>query len=362
MRVALVHHALQRGGGMESYLVDLVQGFKAAGDRVELWVRSGDRRLAAELGVTLRRIARLPLPRLVRNWAFALEVEREMLCERYDLVISLARTAGQHVAVNGGTHPGYLAAMGQAPALKDRIEVRLERRGLRSSAWVVAHSAMLARELAAHYAVEPPQLRVLYPPLDTHRFARRRRSRRAQARADLGLQADDFVFVFPSMGHARKGLPLLLPAFARLAEPRALLLVAGRLLGAAASGVRVRELGYVKDMPALYAAADCTVLPSRYEPFGLAVAESLQCGTPAITSAAAGVAELMGADDGVLLARIDEDAVTEALQRVLEREFEPPPDFAQRHGLEIAPHVTALRALAGADRAAQDQVRSTVSK
>ncbi|MBL6749664.1 MAG: glycosyltransferase family 4 protein [Nevskia sp.] len=348
MRVALVHHALSRSGGMESYLVDLVKGFAQAGDSVDVWVRQLDRSLAGELGVKARQVARLPLPRLVRNWAFALEIEREQLRERYDLAISLARTAGQHVAVNGGTHPGFLAAMGKPASLKDRIEIRLERRGVLASGHVVAHSAMLARELSAYYAVDPARMQVLYPPIDTRRFERRRAARRSHAREELGLRPGDFAFVFPSMSHERKGLPALLAAFARLQDPRALLLVAGRVSGAQANGVRLRELGYVKDMPALYAAADCTVLPSRYEPFGLAVAESLQCGTPAIASAASGVAELMDEDDGVRLAATDAESIAAALRQVLERRYQPAPDFARRHGLEIAPHVAALRALAGA--------------
>jgi glycosyltransferase involved in cell wall biosynthesis len=347
MRVALVHHALSRSGGMESYLVDLVKGFAEAGDKVTVWARRIDRGLAAELGVATRRVARLPLPRLLRNWAFALEIEREQLRDRYDLAISLARTAGQHVAVNGGTHPGFLAALGKSASLKDRLEIRLERQGLRGSDHVVAHSRMLGRELSEYYGVQAGRLHVLYPPIDALRFARRPAARRLQAREELGLRPDDFAFIFPSMSHQRKGLPALLSAFSRLQQPRAVLLVAGRVIGTRTAGGRVRELGYVKDMPALYTAGDCTVLPSRYEPFGLAVAESLQCGTPVIASAGSGVAELMTPDDGVLLARTDEDAIGEGLRHVLERRFEPAPDFARRHGLETAAHVAALRALAG---------------
>jgi hypothetical protein len=36
VKVALVHYSLRRGGGMESYLADLVRGFQAAGDSVEV--------------------------------------------------------------------------------------------------------------------------------------------------------------------------------------------------------------------------------------------------------------------------------------------------------------------------------------
>jgi glycosyltransferase involved in cell wall biosynthesis len=41
----------------------------------------------------------------------------------------------------------------------------------------------------------------------------------------------------------------------------------------------VRDLGYVRDMPQAYHAADFTILGSLYEPFGLVGPESIRCGT-----------------------------------------------------------------------------------
>ncbi len=332
---------------MESYLADLVKAFAAAGDSVEVWARKIDRALAAELGVSAHRVSLPPLPRLFGKLAFSWAVERLGLTRRYPLVISLARTHGQHLYINGGTHPGFLAAMGKRASLKDRIEIRLERQAVASSRYVIAHSRLLAGELQRYYGAGAGQLVTLYPPIDTQRFVRLDPAARQAARQAYGLGEQDFAFLFPSMGHTRKGLPSLLEAFRRLDEPRAVLLVAGRLIAQAAGG-RVRELGYVKDMPTLYAAADCTVLPSLYEPFGLVIAESLQCGTPAIVGAGTGVAELMEEGDGIRLARCDADAVLAALRRMLAQRFAPQAGFAQRHGLEPGAHVEAIRRLAAA--------------
>jgi glycosyltransferase involved in cell wall biosynthesis len=51
-------------------------------------------------------------------------------------------------------------------------------------------------------------------------------------------------------------------------------------------------LGFRKDVPAVLSACDALVAPTRYEAFGLGVAEALACGLPAVVSAGAGVAEL----------------------------------------------------------------------
>ena len=71
MNVALVHYSLRRGGGMESYLADLVRGFRAAGDSVDVWAREVDADWARTLGANARRLLPLPLPRAFRNRAFA---------------------------------------------------------------------------------------------------------------------------------------------------------------------------------------------------------------------------------------------------------------------------------------------------
>ncbi len=47
------------------------------------------------------------------------------------------------------------------------------------------------------------------------------------------------------------------------------------------------------DIDRAFAEADVFVFPTRYEPFGMVVAEALACGVPVVTSAAAGAADLL---------------------------------------------------------------------
>lgn len=351
MKVAIVHYQFKRGGGMESYLADLVRGFRAAGDAVDVWAREVDADFARELGASAFRLLPIPLPRAFRNRVFASRIEKLELTDRYDLVIALSRTRGHHVAINGGTHPGFAEATNRPDSAHDRRETRLERSMLGCAQAVVAHSGTLAAQIRRFYPDAAARVNVLYPPIDTTRFHPLDAAARSRARQALGLARDDLAFVFPSMDHARKGLSPLLEAFRELDDPRARLLVAGRSARAALPP-RVTVLGYVQDMPALYAAADWTVLPSRYEPFGLVIAESLACGTPAIISREAGVAELMAPDDGLLLDAITPDAILAALRQACAAPRQPVADFAERHGLTLAAHIDGLKRCVSAVRRA----------
>jgi glycosyltransferase involved in cell wall biosynthesis len=67
----------------------------------------------------------------------------------------------------------------------------------------------------------------------------------------------------------------------------------------------------------LYAAADLFVLPTRLEGYGMAVAEALAQGVPVISSRVGAIAELVGADAGILIAPEDGNALREALRGVL---------------------------------------------
>lgn len=48
-----------------------------------------------------------------------------------------------------------------------------------------------------------------------------------------------------------------------------------------------------KELPVYYNASDVVVIPSHYESFGMAIAEAMACGTPVITTNAAGISDLI---------------------------------------------------------------------
>jgi len=111
-----------------------------------------------------------------------------------------------------------------------------------------------------------------------------------------------FRFVFVGNISHRKGFDLLVRAFAGLrrgARDVDLVVVGG--LGDAARYLTDPETGvsYLGQFPhqelsAVYAAADCLVLPARHDSYGMVVAEALACGVPVIVS------DMVGAKDWVV--------------------------------------------------------------
>lgn len=127
--------------------------------------------------------------------------------------------------------------------------------------------------------------------------------------------------------HKHKNARLLFGAFARIApaHPDLQLVLCGNGLHAA-ERAELAELGILgrthclrvsdEDLPAVYHRAAAFVFPSRYEGYGLPVAEAMASGcpvlaadTPAVTEVADGAALIFGPDD--------EDGLADSLTRVL---------------------------------------------
>lgn len=111
--------------------------------------------------------------------------------------------------------------------------------------------------------------------------------------------ADEVTFLFCGQMIARKGLDILLEAFARL-DARARLLLVGReaelpqMLAPLSPEIRARieYAGFQspEDLPRFFAQADVFVLPSRYDGWGVVVNQALGAGLPIICSDQVGAA------------------------------------------------------------------------
>lgn len=124
-----------------------------------------------------------------------------------------------------------------------------------------------------------------------------------------------------------KGVFTLLDAYERVAaeHPAARLRLAGA--GAAEVAVRARVarlpgtelVGPVArdDVPAAMAAAAVYCIPSFGEPFGLGALEAMACGRPVVGTAAGGLAHLVPAEGGRLVALGDAAALAAALGELL---------------------------------------------
>jgi glycosyltransferase involved in cell wall biosynthesis len=122
-----------------------------------------------------------------------------------------------------------------------------------------------------------------------------------------------------SLDESRKGVRLLVQAVALVPEAVLQLVGPGRpdLTGLPVEHVDVRGLAPREELPTLYQQAWVTALPSTAEPFGMALIESLACGTPGVARAdGGGPVEILRPGCGELCEGTPE-ALAEALQKAM---------------------------------------------
>lgn len=362
LRVCIAHLRHAYAGGAERYLNYLATGLCERGHEVTVACRSHAQ--APHPAVRFEVLRGLAFGTASRQWAFAKALERFVARHRgdFDIVFALGRTWSQDIIrLSGGCHQTWLDAMTatggalrRSPG-KDRLMLRLEARSLAPGAYrrVVCNSDMVRRDVMRRYAVPGDAVSVIHNGVDLDRFGRESNATAGESlRAAAGLSSQELVFLFLGTGFARKGLDLLLAAYARVAPrlPRTRLLIVGRDAHEAAFQRQARELGLAdrvvflgprSDAEACLAAADVLVLPTRYDPFANVTVEALAGGLPVITTDANGGAEVLTPEVGTVVA-LDEDVIdnlSAALTKWADRDrlragAAAAQALAQNHGIE----------------------------
>lgn len=330
MNIALLYNQYKRKGGMDAYFFDLIRGFLKEGDTVDVYVFKVDKNLPLLPNCIVHKIP-VWVPRVFKKPFFNWMLQRALRKKKFDLIISLTRTTGQDIVACGGTHKGYTQVMSHVLNWHDRTEIALEQKSFDSSRWVVAHSKRIRDEIVNLYHIDPNKIKVIYPPVNTEIFSMRERKKKSKK----------IKLLFPSVGHKVKNLPALLEAFSLLPADQFELIIAGNKLSQTAENIKY--VGYIQDMPAMYAEVDFTILPSIYEAFGLVVVESIQCGTPVIVSDRVGASELLTPDEGLVFSDISPQGIADAIQKAAGMSFPIQPNFIERHGLTVDAHIAALK-------------------
>lgn len=186
----------------------------------------------------------------------------------------------------------------RVPAL---LKPFVRRTFVRRAARIVVPSRAIAKNMLGRYAVQAD----VVPNAASTTFFHNRTSR-VTASEKFELPTEAVVVGLPGMIRPMKGHSFFLKAMAPLLKERSevLLAVTGtgkeRYLDQLRSEVdalgitdRVRFLGVVEDMPAFYRSCDVTVVPSRSEPFGRTIIESMASRTPVVASRVGGIPEII---------------------------------------------------------------------
>ncbi len=213
-------------------------------------------------------------------------------------------------------HPTALEN-GSPPDEREALRA-IERGMLPRLARIVTSSEATAKRLAEEFAAEPARITAIAPGVDAAH-----RSRGSGRITCCVLSVGNLT--------VRKGHDVLLKALGRLKDLDWELTIAGaereagqlaylrRISEKAGIARRVMFPGAVADddLDALWDASDVFALATRYEGYGMAIAEALRHGLPVVTTDAAPASSLITADAGTVSAADDSDMLSRCLRRVI---------------------------------------------
>ncbi|MGZ6792620.1 MAG: glycosyltransferase family 4 protein [Mycobacteriales bacterium] len=311
LRIALtsVHSWPGVSRGAERYLHELAAALRGAGHQVRVLSTGGPARDEV-LGVPVRRVR----PRGTGGPATEAAFGRQ----------ALARLAAARVDVWHATSTGD----GAAAALAGRFRPRL-RTVFTDHGFPVRASRERRGDAAAHQRVVDHVDHYVCVSDAAGRWLERDFGRSASV-VPPGVDTGEFrpggaragrptVLYSGALDESRKGVRLLVEAVAQL--PGTTLQLAGPgtpdLAGLDTGHVEVLGLVPRQRLPELYRAAWATALPSTAEAFGMALTESLACGTPGVARTdGGGPAEILTPATGVL-AEGTPEALAAALQQAM---------------------------------------------
>lgn len=338
MRIALIHYRLVLKGGLETRLKNYIEYFTSRGDEVTVICSRVDHEIQLPVNTTLMRLNLGIMPKVFRKWFFNYRLKQAMAENKFDFSLSLGRTTHQDAILAPSNHLGHMRAMGSLfYSLADVIRISLDKRSFARARIIYAASGMMQEELIRFYKVDPRKIHVLYPPVNTRDFNRDLKHRQAELKPHYGMDPGKVSFLFVSSSHKRKGLDLLIRTFRILDPERFELFIAGDDAHVNAYP-NIHALGFHRSLREIYTAADMTVHPAAYEPFGQIISESLQCGTPVMVSELTGAREILTPSTGLIIPGFDPADWARQINDLDISRFDIPEDFAASLHLTLEQH------------------------
>lgn len=355
-------------GGMNVYVRELMRQLGRRGYRVDCFTRSQSSLVPhipdTDLGPNVRVIhvtagAESPVDKTaawsaapdfvqgVRAFIASQEIRYDLYHSHYWMSGWVARELARrrpapivHMFHTLGAMKDRAALRGGAAEIGPRRAIEAEIMGFADA--IVAATPIDRQHMLELYGADPDRIEVIPPGVDLELF---RPLPAAEARARLGQDPEHRMILFVGRPDPVKGLDTLVAAIARIlqAEPElrqnsCLCIIGGDKDDAPArmdaemrriDALR-RELGIADfvtflgpqrqdDLPLFYSAAQCVVVPSRYESFGMVALEAMACGVPVIASDVGGLSTLVrDGRTGFLVPEGDVEALASRLRMLID--------------------------------------------
>jgi len=193
----------------------------------------------------------------------------------------------------------------------DRFLPFIEKYNIKRAKQVIAISESIKNEVLHYYHLPEERVNVIYNGVNTTDFTPENRSKYFNEIRDRhNISKEEIVLVFAGNPFVRKGLKYTIESLPHLKTKNYKLLIIGgddpnkqpyvEIIHDLGLDDKVIWLGITPEIKKYFAASDIFVLPTRYEPFGIVIAEAMASGLPVVTSKLAGAAELINdGNDGL---------------------------------------------------------------
>ncbi len=326
-------------GGLETFIRAQIHGFEERGYAVRVFHRGNSGRASF---LCLANQVNRPLTDALLGWVIGKAAQRAMH-EGVAAVISHGLVGWFPLSVPPfckqihfyhGTYRAYAEAMRSHISLLgywkmkwwDTILLtRLSGRGK----LILCNSDQVAKEVGRFFGYETHVVSLIATPQSAPLD-------RAECRRALGLPVDAHTGAFVGSLHPMKNFPMVRALIQALPEVHWIIALRGDLpeeLFASPNVLLIRDVPS-EMIPQIFSAADFSLCPSAYEPFGYVVPEALCCGTPVI-AAPGGASSLFLSDPPLDCLLVPDSNDTEAFLAAV-REVLTRPAFYRQLVLEHA--------------------------
>ncbi len=330
-QLTIIKSELFKQGGLEKYTWQIAYDFCSRGISVTLLTSGNVAPPRSDPNLNIVSVS----PDYPLSFFNVLQFDKA--CHRYleqhpsPIVFGLDRNRFQtHIRTGNGVHAAYLKHRSKEEGIFKKGSfalnplhqaiLSLEKKAFEHPDLQVlfANSEMVKGQILEHYDTDPKKICVVHNGVEWQAMQKPFEcwaEKKEQKLRELSLDPSAFQFLFVGHNFRRKGLEKLLRALATMRNEDFQLSVIGKeknlkIFIDIAEHLGLKEkiffFGPQKESLSFYQIADCTVIPSLYDPFANVTVESLAMGVPVVTSRYNGGCEIITPINGSVVSSLDD--------------------------------------------------------
>ena len=323
--IAVVRSSYSPYGGLEIRTAELIKRLLAIGAKISLLTLPHQKWPISHPDLEIIPRGSLIKNRLWQLWRFERSVCNYLSAHSFKAVFSLDRVSCfTHFSAGEGSHKTFLRVKNNDSNTAERLfrkislfhayTLYIEKKGFHNPKLKKIHccSNMVAKDIGNDYHIDSEKFQIIYNGINWKEIGNAFNNRAVIGEELLkvhGLDPSNNLILFLGSGFDRKGLDIAINGLVFLPESYHLIVVGkdscrAYMRQAEKLGLkkRVHFLGPQAQGWRYASICKAMILPSRYEPFGLAAAEGQAMGIPVLVSENTGYAELVSPGrNGVIL-------------------------------------------------------------